>query len=104
MIHPLAGVLSAYGMGLADVNVLREESCGLPLGGDLSRINVLAGTAADALATQQLPLAATTMLRRASLRYDGSDSALQRCVGRNSPADSPGRSMPLGAPKPKSRT
>jgi 5-oxoprolinase (ATP-hydrolysing) len=26
MVHPLAGVLSAYGMGLADQNVMREES------------------------------------------------------------------------------
>ncbi|MCJ8158440.1 hydantoinase B/oxoprolinase family protein [Sphingomonas sp. LaA6.9] len=77
MIHPLAGVLSAYGMGLADVNVLREESCGLPLGGDISRIDALAEAATGALAAQQLPLAAMTVLRRAALRYDGSDSTLE---------------------------
>src|ERR1044071_5472628 len=30
-VHPLAGVLSAYGMGLADQNVIREEAVELPL-------------------------------------------------------------------------
>ncbi|RJF90196.1 hydantoinase B/oxoprolinase family protein [Sphingomonas cavernae] len=77
MIHPLAGVLSAYGMGLADVNVLREESCGLPLDGDLSRIDALAAEAETALADQDLPFAHVDVLRRAALRYDGSDSALE---------------------------
>eukprot|EP01041_Mallomonas_annulata_P025068 gene25068-46020_t len=31
-VHPLAGVLSAYGMGLADQNVIREQAVELPLG------------------------------------------------------------------------
>ena len=30
-IHPLAGVLSAYGMGLADMAVIREHALELPL-------------------------------------------------------------------------
>ena len=30
-VHPLAGVLSAYGMGLADQNVIREQAIELPL-------------------------------------------------------------------------
>jgi hypothetical protein len=30
-IHPLAGVLSAYGMGLADIGALREETVEAPL-------------------------------------------------------------------------
>ena len=30
-VHPLAGVLSAYGMGLADQNVMREQAVELPL-------------------------------------------------------------------------
>ena len=30
-VHPLAGVLSAYGMGLADQNVIREQSVEAPL-------------------------------------------------------------------------
>ena len=35
---------------------------------------------------------------------EGRESALQREVGRKRPADSPGNSTPVAAPKPKSRT
>ncbi len=31
LVHPLAGVLSAYGMGLADRRTVREETLGVPL-------------------------------------------------------------------------
>jgi hypothetical protein len=31
LVHPLAGVLSAYGMGLADQNVMREQAVELKL-------------------------------------------------------------------------
>ena len=34
MIHPLGGVLSAYGMGLADRRAVRERTLALPLGGE----------------------------------------------------------------------
>ena len=77
MIHPLAGVLSAYGMGLADMTVLREESCGLPLGGDLTRIDALAAEARDALEAQDVPIGFTSVLKRVALRYEGSDSTLE---------------------------
>jgi 5-oxoprolinase (ATP-hydrolysing) len=45
MIHPFAGVLSAYGMGLADLRLIREETVERPLdaAGDLAdRAKVLA--------------------------------------------------------------
>jgi len=58
MIHPLAGVLSAYGMGLADRRVLREQTVALPLD---------AGHA-EALATAQERLAEDA---RAVLRAQG---------------------------------
>jgi 5-oxoprolinase (ATP-hydrolysing) len=32
LIHPLAGVLSAYGIGMADLRAIREQSLELPLG------------------------------------------------------------------------
>ena len=35
LIHPLAGVLSAYGMGLADVTAMRESAVEAPLADDL---------------------------------------------------------------------
>ena len=35
LIHPLAGVLSAYGMGLAERRAMRERTLGVPLGADV---------------------------------------------------------------------
>ncbi|MBW4330404.1 hydantoinase B/oxoprolinase family protein [Stakelama sp. CBK3Z-3] len=57
LIHPLAGVLSAYGMGLADRRELRERTLSLPL--EDARMtalrddaDALQGEAVDALAAQ----------------------------------------------------
>ena len=36
LIHPLAGVLSAYGIGIADVKAIRDASVLKPLGEDFS--------------------------------------------------------------------
>ena len=36
-IHPYAGVLSAYGMGLADQTAMREQAVEIPLGADTCR-------------------------------------------------------------------
>jgi 5-oxoprolinase (ATP-hydrolysing) len=73
MIHPLAGVLSAYGMGLADMVELRQRSLA---GGDLEEtLAELAGEARAALAAQGVT--EVDILRRAALRYDGSDLALE---------------------------
>jgi 5-oxoprolinase (ATP-hydrolysing) len=51
LIHPLAGVLSAYGLGLADVTAMRETAVEAPLSaGLLPELDRLAdGLAADAL-------------------------------------------------------
>jgi len=76
MTHPLAGVLSAYGMGLADMVELRQRSVA---GGDLEAVlGELEAEAAAALAAQGVD--APEIRRRAALRYDGSDSALEVAV------------------------
>jgi len=80
-IHPLAGVLSAYGMGLADQIAMREASLEQPLdGAGLHAANALlerlAGAATEELAAQGVAPAAITLRRRLHLRYDGSDTAL----------------------------
>ncbi|MEA3011551.1 MAG: hypothetical protein QOD42_96 [Sphingomonadales bacterium] len=83
MIHPLAGVLSAYGMGLADMVELRQRSVA---GGDLEAI--LAALEAEAragLAGQGVE--DPEILRRAALRYDGSDSSLEVPVSDHMRAD-----------------
>ena len=73
MIHPLAGVLSAYGMGLADLVELRQRSLG---GGELE--TVLAGLEAEAVAALAAQgVERPDVLRRAALRYEGSDTALE---------------------------
>ena len=77
MIHPLAGVLSAYGMGLADLVELKQRSVG---GEALEAVLAeLADEAAAALEAQGVE--AVEIERRAALRYDGSDSSLEVEVG-----------------------
>ena len=56
-IHPYAGVLSAYGMGLADQTAMKEQAVEIPLGADtlpeLRRLaDGLAAAAAETLASQ----------------------------------------------------
>ncbi len=85
-VHPLAGVLSAYGMGLADQNVIREQSVELKLDeAALKQINArldeLAATAEAELLRQQAGTGDIVMHRRVHVRYDGSDSALVVLVG-----------------------
>ena len=83
MIHPLAGVLSAYGMGLADLVELRQRSLG---GGELeAALAELEAEAVAALAAQGV--AAPEVLRRAALRYEGSDTALEVPVSADMRAD-----------------
>lgn len=80
MIHPLGGVLSAYGMGLADRRAVRERTLALPL--DDAGADALTAAIAE-LAEQaraDLPEAerSETVLR---LRYDGTDSLFDVMLG-----------------------
>ncbi|MDQ8755658.1 hydantoinase B/oxoprolinase family protein [Sphingosinicella sp. LHD-64] len=83
MIHPLAGVLSAYGMGLADMVELRQRTLA---GADLeATLAELEGEAVAALRAQGVE--APEVRRRAALRYEGSDTALEVAVGDAMTAD-----------------
>jgi 5-oxoprolinase (ATP-hydrolysing) len=78
-IHPFAGVLSAYGMGLADQSVLREAAVELPLedaslAALAARLDALAAEAGAALAEQGARADATA--RTVLLRYAGTDATL----------------------------
>jgi 5-oxoprolinase (ATP-hydrolysing) len=80
-IHPFAGVLSAYGMGLADQRSMREKSVELPLqeaaSGPLSNVlNALEAEAVAEMRAQKVPDERITVLRRAHLKYAGTDTAL----------------------------
>ncbi|TAK67263.1 MAG: 5-oxoprolinase [Betaproteobacteria bacterium] len=80
-IHPLAGVLSAYGMGLADITAMREQAVEVKL--EQGNLNLLADTseklavpARDEILRQGVPAENVRIVRRVHLRYDGTDSAL----------------------------
>ncbi|WP_372658733.1 hydantoinase B/oxoprolinase family protein [Hydrogenophaga sp.] len=81
LVHPLAGVLSAYGMGLADQNVIREQAVELPLQADAvpeidAALQRLAEAARTELLRQVADAGAMAMHRRVHVRYEGSDAAL----------------------------
>ncbi len=79
-VHPFAGVLSAYGMGLADQSVMREAAIELPLASGLqqaqARLDALAGEARGELLRQGAAASHVELRRRVHLRYQGTDSAL----------------------------
>ncbi|AOG23336.1 hydantoinase B/oxoprolinase family protein [Acidovorax sp. RAC01] len=80
-VHPLAGVLSAYGMGLADQNVIREQAVETKLvpealAGIEATLEQLATTARTELERQQSGSGTAVVHRRVHVRYEGSDSAL----------------------------
>ncbi len=79
-IHPFAGVLSALGMGLADVRSLREEQADLTLS-ELNtaqkRLDALRHDAINEILQQGVPASDVSTTSTAHVRYDGSHQALQ---------------------------
>ena len=82
LLHPFAGVLSAYGMGLAEIRSIRERQVELPLDDDTGRASFelalaeLATVVSDDLTAQDVPAERVNLIRRVHLRYAGSDTAL----------------------------
>ena len=79
MIHPFAGVLSAYGMGLADVRALRDRAVEVRLDDDGAAaldeaLDALAGEARAELAGQGIASERIAVHRRAHVRYEGTDT------------------------------
>ena len=91
LIHPLAGVLSAYGMGLASVTAMRETAVEAELsGGVAARLDEIAGELEDAARAELAggdgpggdgPGGPVRSVRRAHLRYQGTDTSLPVPVG-----------------------
>ncbi|GAA3885626.1 hydantoinase B/oxoprolinase family protein [Sphingomonas limnosediminicola] len=78
LIHPLAGVLSAFGIGIADVKAIREVSLLQPLGSDFSKaLADLEQAATDTLLDQDIHAERIQSKRRARLRTAGSDTTLE---------------------------
>ena len=76
-IHTLAGVMSAYGMGLADQSAMREKAIEAALGKDLaSDFAALGELAQGDLLRQGVTRERIALVKRVHLRYEGTDSAL----------------------------
>src|SRR3954469_4462095 len=81
-IHQLAGVLSAYGIGIADVKAIRETSWLKPLGEDFSlALGALEGRSRDGLIEQRVQADRVEVIRRARLRTAGSGTTLEIAIG-----------------------
>jgi 5-oxoprolinase (ATP-hydrolysing) len=81
VIHPYAGVLSAYGIGLADVRVIHEQAVEAPLTAaimpELSQIcDRLFALGRDELQAQNSPVDSLEQRRTAQVKYQGTDSTL----------------------------
>jgi 5-oxoprolinase (ATP-hydrolysing) len=80
-IHPLAGVLSAYGMGIAETRAIRERSCETSLDhqGILSLAPILRKLkheTTNEVKSQGIDKSTISVICKAYIRYDGTDTAL----------------------------
>lgn len=80
-IHALAGVLSAYGMGLADQTAMREQAVEeklteAGLAALAQRLAALGAAARAQLLEQGVAAERIVLVERVHLRYEGTDSAL----------------------------
>ncbi len=80
-VHPYAGVLSAYGMGLADQSVIREQAVELLLTDKAlievsAKLDALAQAASAELQSQDIGSGAVNVHRRVHVKYQGTDTAL----------------------------
>jgi 5-oxoprolinase (ATP-hydrolysing) len=90
LIHPLSGLLSAYGMGLAPIRASREQSVEAPLeaetlaGLESLRTRLAEATRAE-VAAQGVDDSDIAVTAWAHLRYDGTDTALSVTIGEAGP-------------------
>jgi len=81
LVPPMAGVLSALGIGLADTTAMREQSAEAPLepasmAAVLKTADDLETAARAELLAEDVPEDRIQVTRRAQLRYDGTDTTL----------------------------
>ncbi|MGE0524943.1 MAG: hydantoinase B/oxoprolinase family protein [Variibacter sp.] len=81
LIHPLSSLLSAYGMGLADIRSVRQQAVEVPLEESLAAIGEIAdrlgGAARDEVVGQGVPAKDVVVHVRAHIRYAGTDTTLE---------------------------
>jgi len=81
-IHPFAGILSAYGMGLANFTAMREQAVECVLDADVmvrlrDTLDGLGRETRDELIDQDIPAAQIAVNEKLLLRYTGTDTALE---------------------------
>ncbi len=86
LIHPLAGILSAYGMGLADISASQDRAFELQLDNDsvekvASTVTELARINRKELQSQGIAPGDTNTAIHAHLRYEGTDTSLLVAFG-----------------------
>ena len=81
-LHPFAGVLSAYGMGLAQIRVLREAQVNIDFVEEAveeeieARCLSLADSAREAVQEQGVEEQGISIVSKVHLRYEGTDTSL----------------------------
>ena len=86
VIHPLSGLLSAYGMGLADIRATRTQALEEPLNAKaLASVNKIGKTLGTdvkrEVASQGVAPSQIKVVVRAHLRYAGTDTPLEVVAG-----------------------
>ena len=86
LIHPLAGVLSAYGMGLADQTAMHQRAIEARLAPELiptidQALAELGSVARADLLAQSVDAERISLLNRVYLRYEGTDWSLDVAYG-----------------------
>lgn len=81
LLHPMSGLLSAYGMGLADIRATRQKALGVTLDAEapaeLNRLGAeLAQECVAELVVQGVDAEVITKHLRAHIRYAGTDTVL----------------------------
>jgi len=81
LLHPLAGVLSAYGMGLADIRCLRQQAVEQRFTVKLAEAlqpdyRQLEADGRQEVRQQRVPEPQISAIYKAHLKYEGTDSAL----------------------------
>jgi 5-oxoprolinase (ATP-hydrolysing) len=86
LIHPFSSLLSAYGMGLADIRATRQQAIEKPFDakalGALKRLSATLGRdVKQEVAGQGVPAGKIKLITRAHIRYAGTDTALIVAAG-----------------------
>ncbi|MAL78337.1 MAG: 5-oxoprolinase [Sneathiella sp.] len=81
LLHPFAGVLSAFGMGLADLRVMKEQALEIAyenksLETISKALDDLAHNGEEEMRAQGMPASRMSTIRRLHVKYQGSDTAM----------------------------